>query len=122
LPIVGAGLLHTLHGLQDAFVVFRHDLDELRHGLLPICEQSGRKRALRVGLVALNHLPHLFDLVRVFEFLQPNHLEVAAVGEIARLIEYIGDAAGHAGSKITPRRPQNDNAPAGHIFAAVVAG
>ncbi len=42
-------------------------------------------------------------------------------GEIARLVEHIGDAAGHAGGEIAPGRPEHDHAAAGHVFAAVVA-
>src|SRR5512137_2954669 len=40
-----AGLLHALHGLEDALVVLWHNFEELRHSRLPIRKQPGRQRA-----------------------------------------------------------------------------
>ena len=44
-----------------------------------------------------------------------------ARGEVAVLVEHVGDAAGHAGGEVAPGRAEHDDAAAGHVFAAVVA-
>ncbi len=41
--------------------------------------------------------------------------------EIALLVEHISDAAGHAGREVAARWPENDDAAARHVFAAVIA-
>ena len=61
------------------------------------------------------------DLVGVFQRLQIDHLQVAAAGKVAGLVQHVGDAARHAGREVAPRRAQHDDAAAGHVFAAVVA-
>ena len=50
-----------------------------------------------------------------------HHREVAAIGEIAFLVEHIGHPAGHASGKVAPCLTKNHNHPASHIFAAVIA-
>ena len=42
---------------------------------------------------------HGGDLLRVLELLEADHLRVAAVREVAALVEHVGDAAGHAGAR-----------------------
>jgi hypothetical protein len=51
-----------------------------------------------------------------------DHGHVAARLEVTRLVENIGDAARHAGSEVAPGLAQHNHDPAGHVFAAVVAG
>ena len=53
--------------------------------------------------------------------LQVDHGEVAALGEIAGLVQHIGDAAGHAGREITAGIADDDDDAAGHVFAAMVS-
>src|SRR5690606_19389933 len=53
--------------------------------------------------------------------LQFDHRHIAALGEIALLVEHIGDTARHAGGKVAARLADNHDNTAGHIFAAVVA-
>ena len=36
-------------------------------------------------------------------------------------VEHVGDAAGHAGGEVAAGRAEDDDAPAGHVLAAVVA-
>ena len=57
----------------------------------------------------------------VFELLDGHHLLVHAAGEIARFVEHVGDAAGHARGEIAPGRAEHDHAAAGHVLAAVIA-
>ena len=42
-------------------------------------------------------------------------------GELAVLVEHIGDAARHAGREVAARGAEHDDASAGHVFATVVA-
>src|SRR5207302_10885940 len=49
------------------------------------------------------------------------HGEIAAPRKGSVLVEHVGDAAGHAGGKITTGDTQNHHNAAGHIFAAVIA-
>src|SRR6185437_14897977 len=50
-----------------------------------------------------------------------DHAHVAALGEVAVLVEHVGDATAHAGREVAPGRPEHDDAPAGHVLAAVIA-
>jgi hypothetical protein len=43
-------------------------------------------------------------------------------GEVAVLVEHIGDAARHAGREVAPGLAEHHDDAAGHVFAAVVAG
>ena len=72
-----------------------------------------------VGGVVIFARVHFFFFRDRFEF---DHRHIAEGREGAVLIEHIGDAAGHAGRKITAGAAEHDHEPAGHIFAAVVAG
>ena len=42
-------------------------------------------------------------------------------GEAAVVVEHVGDAAAHAGGEVAPGPAEHDDAPAGHVLAAVVA-
>src|SRR5690606_6176554 len=53
--------------------------------------------------------------------LELDHRHVATLGEIAGLVEHIGDAARHAGREVTARLADHNDHAAGHVFAAVVA-
>src|SRR5262245_42718278 len=52
---------------------------------------------------------------------QIDHGEIAALGEVARFIENIGNAARHAGGKIASGIADHQYAAAGHVFAAMIA-
>src|SRR5688572_8531120 len=64
----------------------------------------------------------LHDAVFARNRFELDHGEVAALLEIAVLVEHIGDAARHAGGEIAPGRADHDDDAARHIFAAMVAG
>ena len=53
--------------------------------------------------------------------LELDHGHVAALGEIAVLVEHIGDAARHAGGEVAAGLADDDDDAAGHVFAAMVA-
>ncbi len=52
---------------------------------------------------------------------EADHAHVAALGELAVLVEHVGDAAAHARREVASGRAEHDDAPAGHVLAAVVA-
>ena len=53
--------------------------------------------------------------------LELDHRHVAALGEVAVLVEHIGDAARHAGREVAAGLADDDDDAAGHVFAAMVA-
>src|SRR5882724_464707 len=95
-----AGLLNFFHGLENALVIFGHDLDEFGNHLFPLRQDFGRAITVGIGLVALNDLPDVFDFVGILHFLELDHLRVAASGKIAGFIQNIGHAARHSGCEI----------------------
>src|SRR5437762_7833707 len=52
-----ARFFDAFHRLEDALVIFGHDLDEFRDDLRPLVEHSGRARAAGVSMMTLNHFP-----------------------------------------------------------------
>ena len=63
----------------------------------------------------------LQQLVLFRHRLELDHRHVAALGEIAGLVEHIGDAARHAGREVAAGLADDDDDAAGHVFAAMVA-
>src|SRR3981189_1360204 len=56
------------------------------------------------------------------DWLEINRLQIAALfGEVAALVKNIGNAAAHAGGKISPAGSEHQDQAPGHVFAAVVA-
>src|SRR5208337_2471793 len=53
--------------------------------------------------------------------LEFDHRHVAALSEGPRLVEHIGDAAGHPGREIAACFADDDHDSPGHVFAAVIA-
>ena len=74
--------------------------------------------ALEIAARMVMALHHLFLSRDRLEF---DHRQVAALSEVAGLVEHVGDAARHAGGEIAPGLADDDDDPAGHVFAAVVA-
>ena len=92
----------------------------LRDQLLELIEHArgdGRGGALEV---LLDHLAQL-DRVGLGELFEADHAHVAARLEGALLVEDVRDAAAHAGGEVAAGGPEDDDAPAGHVLAAVVA-
>ena len=71
-----------------------------------------------MGLM-IDELARLFFLGQRFKL---DHGKIAARGEASIFVQHVGDAAGHAGSKVAAGAAQHDHNAAGHIFAAMVAG
>src|SRR5262249_55386031 len=109
-----------LQGLEHAPVVFRHDFEKPRRGLLPESQELPCALAVRVYRMALEQFLD-FSKVRLVQTVKRNRFEIAAVLEVAGLVEDISHAAGHSRGKIPPRCPDDNHAPTGHVFATVVA-
>jgi hypothetical protein len=59
--------------------------------------------------------------VAVVEVVETDQVGVAAAGERTTLVEYVGDAAAHAGGEVAAGLAQDHDPAAGHVLAAVVA-
>ena len=68
-------------------------------------------------------LDERFDvvIVSVKQGLEVNQTWVAAIPKRAVLVQDVGDAAAHAGGEIASGGAEHHHAPAGHVFAAVIA-
>ena len=88
--------------------------------------QSPRMRAATVAAgvagVLDQEVADELDVLGLAERLEVDHLEVAALAEVAVLVEDEGDAAAHAGGEVAAGRAEDDGDAAGHVLAAVVAG
>src|ERR1035441_10451224 len=61
-------------------------------------------------------------ILRIENWLKVNRAQIAALfGKVSTLVENVGDAAIHAGGKISPTGPEHQDQPLRHVFAAVVA-
>ena len=83
----------------------------LRHGVVPGGEDADGQRAAGELGMALDHRFHLRDFCRIRQFSQRDHLLVAALGEVALLVEDVGDPARHARGEVAPGRPSTTTRP-----------
>src|SRR3954466_7968590 len=102
-------------------VVGREDLHEALQQVVPLLEHApGDRRAGALGVLGDERAA--LDRVTLVERLElVAHRRVDARRERPVLVEDECQAAAHAGGEVAPRRPEDDDAPAGHVLAAVVA-
>ena len=83
---------------------------------------SSRCRDGRAGALGmLDHQRPKLEHVGLADLLEGHARAVAAtLRELPGLVVDVGDAAAHAGGEVAARRPEHDDAPAGHVLAAVV--
>src|SRR3954471_3894027 len=107
--------------LEHAAVVLREDLDELRGEALPLVEHPLPDRRVGAHDVLGDEVADLdrVGLVHLHEVLPQRRVDLGAEG--AGLVEDEGQAAAHARGEVAPGRAEDDDAPAGHVLAAVVA-
>ena len=105
---------------EDAFVVGRHHLHEVRHHQVPVVEDPTAQLAVGMADVGLDHSVHQPDLALVSQRLELDHLHVAVAPEGVLAIEHVGDAAAHPRGEVAPGLAQHHHDPAGHVLAAVV--
>ncbi len=97
-------------------------LTNLLDGPLPVAQEPRGDRAAGVAGVLDQEVADQLDVLGLAERLEVDHLEVAALGEVAGLVEDEGRAAAHAGGEVAAGRADDDGDAAGHVLAAVVAG
>src|ERR1700684_1688723 len=76
---------------------------------------------VRFKIAGLTENP-LADLFLGGNRFKVHHGKVAARGESAVFVEYVGNASGHAGGEVSAGTSKHDHDTAGHILAAMVAG
>ena len=69
----------------------------------------------------LNKLSKQFRIFFLPDVFKLDHIEVAKRIEVARFVEHVGDAAAHPSGEVAAGFAEDNDCPAGHIFAAVVA-
>jgi len=106
---------------ENATIIERHNLDYLLTVFFPAVQDLFRPRTLRQVGMTSDELLHVLFFIRILDGLQVHHLQIAALHEIARFVENVGDTAAHAGRKISTGSSKHDNPAAGHIFASVIA-
>ena len=67
------------------------------------------------------HRADELDIVLGLERLEIDHLLIAAAREAAVGVEHVGDAAAHARREVAAGPADHDDAPRGHVLAAVIA-
>ena len=119
-----AGGAHLRLRLQHAAVVVRHHAHERRHQLVPRRQDLLRRASSPVSCAwrdtRLVHLPRSPPASSSLPRLTISLLQRRA-NDARLVVQHVGDAARHAGGEVAPRRAEHDDAPAGHVLAAVVA-
>ena len=106
--------------MEHAFVVARHDFDELRQVAFPISKDFvGFLTESDVG-VFLDQPAQCIDVVFFGDRFEIDHGFVTAVGKITCLVEDVGFTTAHTGSEVAACSSENDNFSACHVFAAVI--
>src|ERR1039458_6247402 len=105
-----------------AFEFMRENLDELwQHGL-PIVQNPFGARAVRKFRMTSDQAMDEVDVRGIDDRVKVHAGAVAThAHELARLIQYVRDAAGHSRGKVAPGLAQHHHSPFGHVFAAMVA-
>ena len=116
-----AGQAGLLDGFQDTLVVLGHDFHEQLPVLAPTVQDPLRYAALRIAHVVLEQPAHGFFIMFGRDPFEVDHIAVAAARKDTVGIIDVGFAARHAGREITPGPADDDDAPAGHVFATVIA-
>src|SRR3954471_15701925 len=106
--------------LEHAAVVLREQLHELRRQVLPVVEHRLADRRVGARDVLGDEVAHLdrVGLVHLDQVLPQRRVDLAAERPVA--VEDEREPAAHAGGEVAPGRPEDDDAPAGHVLAAVV--
>src|SRR5436190_2022196 len=144
-----AGRLLLFELAQGSRILDRHDLHEFGQIVGPMVDDLAGPVRTRIFQMAAEQMPDALTIVAIHmgghideammleiaammmqaldRFLlgrhrrQIDHREIAALGEIAALIENIGDTARHAGGEVASGFADDKNDAAGHVFAAMIA-
>ena len=109
-------------GRQHPLVLARHHLDELLAGVAPVRAAASTRGRCPSRWMCRVMSSRSSSLVRVLD--RPRDRPArgcSASCEVAVVVEHVGDAAAHAGGEVAAGPAEHDDAPAGHVLAAVVA-
>src|SRR5690606_22486656 len=124
LRLGGGGALLRLQlrsTLHHAAILGRNDFDEAREVEVPVLEDAGPELAAGVLDVRFDEAAQQVDVGFVDDAFEADHAGVAALAELAVLVEDERIAAAHARGEVAPGSPEHHDDAAGHVFAAVVA-
>ena len=111
----GLGLFDQV---QHFFVGFGNDAGNTALRIFPVFQETAAQLAARILDMAAEKLLNGSGFCVVAQGFQPDQFLVA-VGRFQ--IVYIGDTAGHAGSKVAACTAQDEHLAACHVFTAMVA-
>src|SRR4249920_3698122 len=114
-----AALFRDAGRLEHPLVVLGHDLGEVLDLAAPPLEDPVRDRGTGLVVVAANDVAQELTIL-VLERVEIDHLAVEARWEDARGIVHVRDPTGHPGPEVPTRRPEHDDASAGHVLTAMV--
>ena len=97
-----------------------YDFLELWKIILEAAEDFLSLRRIGQGHMLLDQLLQLQYIILVVQLAGRNHFLIQPDIQIPVFIQYISDAAAHAGCKVLSGRAQNHHPSSGHIFAAMV--
>ena len=98
------------------------DLDEVFNIAVPVVEHATCQSGSGVQIMLANQFVKFLARDAVFNQRELHHIHVAEVVETVVGVVDVGDTARHAGGEVSAGLAEHDNASAGHILAAVVAG
>src|ERR1700722_20235091 len=107
---------------EDAFEFVREHFDEARQNFAPVFQNPLGARTVGQVEMARDQVVHDLRVLRFDYWFQVDGAEIAALlGEIAALVEHVGDATAHARGKIAATCSQHEHQAFGHVLAAVIA-
>ena len=97
---------------EHATIIERHDFDDFLLVLFPAIQDLLCSNALGKPRMSRDEILDELFFLRVFQSFQVDHFQIAALREIALLVENVGDAAAHTGRKVASGAAKNDHPPA----------
>ena len=127
----GSNILTVRLGTRDGGIRLGHlakypsvlhgeDLDKVGEGILKVGQDVASTLGTGCTGVLFNERAETFNILRVRDGIEVNHIEVAVAVKEVLFVPDVGDAATHTGAKVVTCWAEHDNTPAGHIFTAVV--
>src|SRR5580658_6980924 len=107
---------------EDALEFVREHFDKAGKNFAPAFQNPLGARTVGQIEMASDQVFHDLRVLRFDDWFQVDGAKIAALlGEIAALVEHVGDAAAHARGKIAATCSQHEHQAFGHVLAAVIA-
>src|SRR5689334_11268197 len=109
--------------LQHAAVIGRHYLDEPAELVFPVVEDGLRLGAAGELVMVLEQRTDRRDVfgLELLTGFELDHFLVAQLREHRVVVVDVRDSAAHAGGEVSSGRADDHDAPAGHVFATMIA-